>query len=371
MTALAISLIGSFRQYYSEVRRAAEVFVSASLEVRSPTICEITNEGAPFVRFKSDPPNSLDHHIQTATFDKILSSDVIYVVAPNGYIGPTTNLELGRILERGLPVFYSERPQDLPIPVPDSTVHSPGSLVDLLKRERLPRQRVRPFAAADRVVLTVRDARLHVLLVRRGTDPYRGKLALPGGFVRPGESLDDTASREFAEETGIPNADLPLRQLHTYSDPKRDPRGIVHTTAFLAISAAQPEPAGGSDAENADWVEIEPTLPTRLAFDHAVILGDAVAEVRRLVEYTPLALSFCPDLFTLTDLRRVYEAVWDVKLDAGNFNKKLTDPRRGLIESTILARQGDNGRPSKLYRRGPASHEPYIWPPVLPPRRVD
>ncbi|MFJ2081282.1 NUDIX hydrolase [Micromonospora chokoriensis] len=370
MTALAISLIGSFRQYYREVRRAAEAFVEAGLEVRSPMICEIANEGAMFVRFKSDPPTSSDHHIQTTTFDKILSSDVIYVVAPNGYVGPTTNLELGRVLERGLPVFYSERPKDLPIPVPDSAVHQPHSLIDLLARERLPRPRVRPYATADRVVLSVRDVRLHVLLVRRGTQPYRGMLALPGGFVRPGESLAETARREFAEETGIEDADLPLRQLRTYSDPLRDPRGVVHSTAFLAISAAQPEPLGGSDAASADWVEIEPTLRTRLAFDHDIMLDDAVAEVRSLVEYTPLALSFCPDLFTLTDLRRVYEAVWNVELDAGSFNKKLTDPRRGLIEPTSLTRQGDNGRPSKLYRRGPASCESYISPPILPPRRV-
>jgi ADP-ribose pyrophosphatase YjhB (NUDIX family) len=330
-----------------------------------------TNEGASFVRFKSDPPSSSDHHIQAETFDKILSSDVIYVVAPNGYVGPTTNLELGRVLERGLPIFYSEQPVGLPMPVPDSVIHSPSGLVDLLARERLPRQRVRPYATADRVVLSVHDARLHVLLVRRGTPPYRGMLALPGGFVRPGESLTDTARREFAEETGLEDADLPLRQLRTYSDPDRDPRGVVHTTAFLAVSAAQPQPAGGSDADSADWVEIEPTLCTRLAFDHAVILDDAVAEVRSLVEYTPLALSFCPELFTLTDLRRVYEAVWDVELDAGSFNRKLKDPSRGFIQATSRIHRGDNGRPSKLYRRGPASDKPYISPPILPPRRAD
>ncbi|MGH4010817.1 MAG: NUDIX domain-containing protein [Pseudonocardiaceae bacterium] len=105
---------------------------------------------------------------------------------------------------------------------------------------------------ADIVIFTIRAQRLHVLLIKRGTEPYCGKLALPGGFVRPGESLEDTAKRELAEETGLDSSSIPLQQVHTYSHPERDPRGRIVTTAFLAIASNLPEVAGATDAYRAD-----------------------------------------------------------------------------------------------------------------------
>jgi ADP-ribose pyrophosphatase YjhB (NUDIX family) len=147
------------------------------------------------------------------------------------------------------------------------------------------RPRVAALPTADIVIFTIREQQLHVLLIRRGTEPYRGKLALPGGFVRPGESLEDTAQRELREETGLDASRILLEQVHTHSDPERDPRGRVITTAFLAIAPNLPEAAAGTDAYRAAWIEVEESLwqdPGRLAFDHAVILKQSLDRARGL-----------------------------------------------------------------------------------------
>src|SRR5215470_2099053 len=108
----------------------------------------------------------------------------------------------------------------------------------------------------DLVVLTIRAATLRVLLVRRKYPPYRGRWALPGGFVLAHEDLDEAAVRELAEETGLRTPTGHLEQLATYGTPRRDPRGRVVTVAYLALVPDPPSPAAGTDAAAADWVEL-------------------------------------------------------------------------------------------------------------------
>src|SRR5262245_23627316 len=127
----------------------------------------------------------------------------------------------------------------------------------------------------DVVALTIRDARLHVLLVERAAKPYAGRRALPGGFVRE-ETLDAAALRELAEETGLrpgrgPLSRVHLEQLATYGDPGRDPRMRVVSVAYLAFAPSLPEPVGGGDAASAGWVPVDEA--GRLAFDHDRILA--------------------------------------------------------------------------------------------------
>ncbi len=217
---------------------------------------------------------------------------------------------------------------------------------------------------ADLVVLTVRDDELAVLLIRRGEPPFAGALALPGGFVRPHESLSQAAARELAEETGLGFGDVHLEQLASYGDPGRDPRMRVVTVAYLALAPSLPVPQAGSDAAEAAWAPAAGLLAgtgPRLAFDHDEILADGVERARAKLEYTPLATAFCPPEFTVGQLRRVYEIVWGVTLDPRNFHRKITGTP-GFLEPTGESTVGDRGRPAQLYRRGQAVA---LQPPML------
>ncbi|HSX99568.1 MAG TPA: NUDIX domain-containing protein [Streptomyces sp.] len=222
-----------------------------------------------------------------------------------------------------------------------------------------------PFAVTvDLAVFTVRAGTLQVLLVERGQEPYAGRWALPGGFVLPGESAEEAAWRELAEETGV--SDVPglhLEQLRTYSEPGRDPRMRVVTVAFAALFPDLPAPHGGGDAAQAQWLRFNAIGP--LAFDHDRILADAHERVGAKLEYTCLATSFCPPEFTLGELRQVYETVWGTALDRPNFRRKvLATP--GFVEPVPGAARltGGRGKPAALYRAGGATA---LHPPLLRP----
>ncbi len=205
----------------------------------------------------------------------------------------------------------------------------------------------------DLVVLTLRGGDLHVLLVERGEEPFGGALALPGGFVRPDETLDAAALRELGEETGLRDVPGHLEQLRTYGDPGRDPRMRVVSVAYLALAPDLPEPAAGTDAADARWVPLARASAAELAFDHRAILADGVERARAKLEYTALATAFCPPEFTVADLRAVYEAVWGVPLDPRNFHRKVTSTP-GLLVDTGRTRAEGRGRPAALYRAGAA-----------------
>lgn len=215
--------------------------------------------------------------------------------------------------------------------------------------------------AVDLVILTVRDGRLNVLLIERGRPPFLGRLALPGGFVRENEDLDHAAVRELREETGIRGKDLHLEQLRTYASPRRDPRGRVASVAYLAVAPNLPVPVAGTDAAAARWVPVG--RQPRLAFDHKVILNDAIDRARAKLEYSPLATAFCQEPFTIAELRSVYEVVWGAPLDPRNFHRKVTGVK-GFVVKTGQRRSLPTGRPAALYRRGDAT---ILYPPMLRP----
>lgn len=213
-----------------------------------------------------------------------------------------------------------------------------------------------PFAVTvDISLFTVRGAVLSVLLVRRGVAPFAGSWALPGGFVRPDEGLEQAAVRELAEETGLIRG-FHLEQLGSYGAPQRDPRMRTVTVAYLALAPDLPSPTAGTDASHAAWLPVEQALAegSPLAFDHAEILGDALERVRAKLEYTGLATSFCNEEFTIAELRHVYEVVWGVELDPRNFHRKVSRTP-GLLESTGHTTTRDGGRPAQLYRAGSAT----------------
>jgi 8-oxo-dGTP diphosphatase len=214
--------------------------------------------------------------------------------------------------------------------------------------------------AVDLAILTVREDALQVLVITRANDPFRGRPALPGGFLRDDEDIPDTAVRELGEETGLDGTRLHLEQLRAYGAPDRDPRGRVVSVAFLAIMPDLPLPTAGSDASSAAWAPVDKVRGT-LSFDHDQILDEAVERARSRLEFTTLATTFCPAAFTIGDLRNVYEVVWGQSLDPRNFNRKVLNTP-GFVEPTGDRRTPEVGRPAALYRAG---GEQALNPPLL------
>jgi 8-oxo-dGTP diphosphatase len=206
----------------------------------------------------------------------------------------------------------------------------------------------------DVVVLTLSDNRLHVLLVQRGVEPFEGMWAIPGGFKRPTETLDEAAGRELAEETGVDGASL-LTQFGAYGDPGRDPRMNVVTVAYLAVLRDVGPVVAGTDAAAADLVPVSEALNGKLelAFDHDRIVRDAVERVRVDLELRGIATAFVGPTFTLAELRTVYEAVWGVQLDSANFRRSVLAEDGWVIPTGRRARPGSTGgKPAELYRAG-------------------
>ena len=207
-----------------------------------------------------------------------------------------------------------------------------------------------PFAVTvDVAIFTIRRDVLHVLLIERGGEPFLGARALPGGFVRVDEDLDQAASRELAEETGLREGARHLEQLAAYGGPGRDPRMRVVTVAYWAICADLPTVRGGGDATAAMLTPVEEIEQgrVRLAFDHERIVRDAVERTRSSLEYTTLAARFCPPEFTIGQLRRVYETVWNTPLDAGNFQRNVR--ASGAFEERARMPPSARGRPASRW----------------------
>ncbi len=206
-------------------------------------------------------------------------------------------------------------------------------------------QHPRAALTVDCVVFGFDDGALKVLLIRRGIEPYQNRWALPGGFVRPDETLDAAARRELQEETGL--REVYQEQLYTFGAINRDPRERVISVAYFAlVRRADHLPAAATDAAEAAWFEVE-AIPA-LAFDHAKILKLALERLRGKIRWQPVGFELLPKKFTLTQFQALYEAILGRVLDKRNFRKKLLalDLLVALEEFSTAASR----RPAQLYR---------------------
>jgi len=202
----------------------------------------------------------------------------------------------------------------------------------------------RPALTVDCVVFGLDEGELKVLLIQRGLKPFRGRWALPGGFVRVSETVDDAARRELAEESGLKN--VFLEQLYTFGALYRDPRERVVSVAYYAlVRLADFKTKAASDAKAARWFALSNVPP--LAFDHGEILESAIARLRGKLRYGPIGFELLPDKFTLSQLQHLYEAVLGVALDKRNFRKKVL-----AFDFLVPVAEQAKGahRPAQLYR---------------------
>ena len=201
----------------------------------------------------------------------------------------------------------------------------------------------KPSVTVDMVIFTIQEGRLKVLLIKRDLEPFRGKWAIPGGFVRIHESLDDAAKRELNEETGV--GDVYLEQLYSFGNPGRDPRGRVITISYMAlINSENIRIRAASDASSVSWFEVS-KIPV-LAFDHKKILDYAVKRLRWKFEYTTAAFSMLAGEFTISQVQNLYETVFGKKFDKRNFSKKILS--LGILKEERINRDVPH-RPPMLY----------------------
>ena len=214
--------------------------------------------------------------------------------------------------------------------------------------------------------------KLKLLLIKRKEEPFAGKYALPGGFLRKGETIEETAARELLEETGV--TENALINSGIYSKPDRDPRGWIVSSAFLALShTVSLTTADYSDAEQAEWFDfayrsqdeteiitlssentalaitaINGTVTeSDLAFDHGQIILDAFRRLRDETLYHDIVFELLPEMFPISELQQIHESITGIHDGAANFRRKMKDK----IEETDEYEEAAAHRPSKLYRR--------------------
>ncbi len=197
----------------------------------------------------------------------------------------------------------------------------------------------------DCVVFGLDEQELKVMLIQRGLPPFEGKWALPGGFVRVEETLDEAARRELEEETGL--SKVFLEQLYTFSEVDRDPRERVVSVAYYAlVNLRDHQVHAATDARDAGWFGVH-DVPS-LAFDHADILRAALERLRGKLRYQPVGFELLPKKFTLSELQHLYELVLERTLDKRNFRKRVL--AMDLLQETDEVQQDVAHRAARLYR---------------------
>jgi 8-oxo-dGTP diphosphatase len=202
-----------------------------------------------------------------------------------------------------------------------------------------------PSVTVDLVIFTVNNDRLKVMLVKRAENPFADCWAIPGGFLKLSESLEDAALRVLKEKAGVEN--VYVEQLYTFGDPDRDPRARVITVSYFALipwkNLVQPESDKVADLM---WASVD-HLP-KLAFDHKEIVQYGVQRLRAKASYSNIVYGLMPRQFSLSELQKIYETILNHKLDKRNFRKRML--ATGLLQETGKKNAAGAHRPAMLYK---------------------
>ncbi|QQE10032.1 NUDIX hydrolase [Planctomycetota bacterium] len=203
----------------------------------------------------------------------------------------------------------------------------------------------RAATAVDCVVYGWGDGQLKVMLIERGNETEEGQWALPGGFLKENETVENAAKRELREETGITY--VSLEQLYVFSDPNRDKREHVISIAFIALTKRVTHKVkAGTDAADAQWFPLD-DLPS-LAFDHDEIIKVARERLKEKARFQPIGFDLLPTEFCLRDLQPLYEAILGRKLEKRNFQKKILG--MGILTNTGKKETNVAHRAAELYK---------------------
>jgi ADP-ribose pyrophosphatase YjhB (NUDIX family) len=202
----------------------------------------------------------------------------------------------------------------------------------------------KPAQATLAVVFQVRAGKLQVLLWERAKEPFAGDWSLPGGYLEPGETLEQSIRRHLAGKVDVRELSH-LEQLETLSDPQRHPSEWQLATAYLGIVPLGVDPALPEDT---NWHAVD-RLP-RLAFDHRAITLAGRDRLRAKLSYTNIGFALAPETFTLSELRDIYAAALGHDVSATNLQRVLV--RRGVLEATGERRESGRagGRPAAVFR---------------------
>ena len=203
-----------------------------------------------------------------------------------------------------------------------------------------------PNITVDAVVFSYIDEKLHVLLIKRNFEPFKGRYALPGAFIKDDESSDYAVKRMLVDETGL--GVIYLEQLCTFTDPNRDPRQrIISIAHYALINSTNEKLTTSKHATEVEWVEIKEAFKRDLAFDHKEIMHYALQRLRNKLRYEPIGFDLLPNYFTIGELFNLYCAILDEGLDRRNFTRKILG--FGLLKETQFKTTGHVGRQAKLY----------------------
>ncbi len=219
-----------------------------------------------------------------------------------------------------------------------------------MPQEHAPQDFEQPLVAVDVVIFTLMPGldgcdRLNVLLIKRDAPPFAGRWSIPGGFLLRDEALNVAAGRVLQEKTGLDH--VYLEQLYSFGGLHRDPRGRVITVAYYALVRQHDLSRLPPTSWHVRWFTLS-DVPVELAFDHDEIVQTALQRLRNKVSYRPVAFQFLPRLFSMAQLRHVYEVILERKLDPGNFIHKAL--ASGVVEATDQWLSGNRHRPPRLYR---------------------
>jgi 8-oxo-dGTP diphosphatase len=175
------------------------------------------------------------------------------------------------------------------------------------------------YLAVDCVIFGYENYELKLLLHKRPIEPQIGGWSLMGGFCSDEESLETAANRVLRQSTGL--KDIYLEQVQAFSNPERDPAARVISVAFFALIRIDKHDAGKVDEMGAKWWSMD-QVPS-LIFDHSKIVEKAKERLQMKASLELVGKELLPDQFTLTQLRRLYEVIYQRELDPGNFRKKV------------------------------------------------